>query len=121
MENPLKEYLVSLEKVYSLEVDLLLPGHRSLLQDHRKRIRELQEHHRNRLNEVISALQEGEKNTFQIAPCISWDIKSDSWEEFPPTQKWFAFGETLAHLICLEGEGKIRKETKGNEILYSLA
>jgi len=121
MENPLKEYLASLEKVYTLEVDLLLPGHRSLLNDHRKRIRELQEHHRNRLNEVISALEEGEKNTFQIAPCISWDIKSDSWEEFPPTQKWFAFGETLAHLIYLEGEGKIRKETKGNEILYSLA
>ena len=121
VENSLKDYLTSLEKVYALEVDIILPGHRSLMKDHRKRIRELQEHHRNRLNEVISALEEGEKNTFQVAPCISWDIKSDSWEEFPPTQKWFAFGETLAHLIYLEGEGKLRKETKGNGILYSLA
>jgi len=122
MENPLKEYLASLEKVYTLDVQLILPGHRSLLQDHRRRIRELQAHHQNRLNEVVAALGDGgKKSAFQIVPYISWDVRAASWEDFPPAQKWFAFGETLAHLIYLEGEGRIQRETEGNGILYSLA
>jgi len=31
LANPLKEYLSSLDKVYPLDVSLVLPGHRSLI------------------------------------------------------------------------------------------
>ena len=120
MENSLKHYLVNLEKVYGLDVALVLPGHRSLMNNHRQRIKELQEHHRDRLDEVLSALKDGGKTVFQVAPYINWDIKCNSWEEFPPPQKWFAFGETLAHLRYLEAEGRVRGEKKENRVLFSL-
>jgi glyoxylase-like metal-dependent hydrolase (beta-lactamase superfamily II) len=121
LKNSLKQYLANLEKVYTLDVNLVLPGHRSLCNDHRKRIMELQEHHRNRLSEVLFALEGGEKTAWEVAPYITWDIDCNSWEEFPSVQKWFAVGETIAHLDYLEADGRARKETKNHKVLYSLA
>ena len=120
MEDSLGEYLANLEKVYSLDVELVLPGHRNIWNDHRKRIKELQEHHQARLKEVLAALEDGEKTTFQVAPYIAWNIDYRSWELFPAGQKWFAVGETLAHLKYLEKQGMVRRETQGNKILFSL-
>ncbi len=121
MKDSLKEYLASLEKVYTLEVNLVLPGHRSLLNDHRKRIRELQEHHRARVGEIIAALEKGDKTAFEMAPYVTWNVDYGSWELFPAPQKWFAVGETLAHLHYLEGEGMVRRKTKQGQIIFSLA
>ncbi|MFB0520633.1 MAG: MBL fold metallo-hydrolase, partial [Desulfatiglandales bacterium] len=105
--NPLKEYLMSLDKVSDLEVELVLPGHRSIFKNQKERIRELKQHHRARLEEVISILEEGRQNAFQIASQMTWDIGYKSWDLFPPAQKLFAFGEALAHLKYLEEEGEV--------------
>ena len=121
MEDSLGNYFRSLEKVNALEVDTVLTGHRTLVNDHRRRIRELQEHHRNRLNEVIAALEKGEQNILQIAPQISWDITAETWEEFPPAQKWFAFGEAMAHVLYLVGQGKVKRREQGGKYLFSLS
>ncbi len=121
MEDSLRQYLASLEKVNALDVELVLPGHRRLVHDLHGRIAELQEHHRARLHEVMVALGEGPKNILQIAPRISWDITAKTWEEFPPPQKWFAFGETLAHVKYLEGKGLVRHITQAGAITYGLA
>jgi len=120
MEDSLGEYLANLEKVYYLDVELVLPGHRNIWNDHRRRIKELQEHHQARLKEVIAALESGGKTAFQVAPYITWDIDYRSWELFPAGQKWFAVGETLAHLKYLEKQGMVRRETQENRMLFSL-
>jgi hypothetical protein len=70
---------------------------------------------------VLVALGDGEKNILQIAPHISWDITAKTWEEFPAQQKWFAFGETMAHVKYLEGKGKARSKNRNGTIVYSLA
>jgi glyoxylase-like metal-dependent hydrolase (beta-lactamase superfamily II) len=108
MEDSLGQYLDSLEKVNALDAKLVLTGHRRLVHDLQRRVKELQEHHRTRLNEVLVALGDGEKNVFEIAPQIKWDITAKTWEEFPPPQKWFAFGETMAHVKYLEAKGKVK-------------
>jgi glyoxylase-like metal-dependent hydrolase (beta-lactamase superfamily II) len=120
MENSLKEYLGSLEKVYNLDVKLVLPGHRNIWNNQQGRIRELREHHQARANEILSALEDGRKTAFQLAPYITWDVDCSSWELFPPLQKLFAFGETIAHLDYLEQEGKVRRGQKEDKILFSL-
>jgi glyoxylase-like metal-dependent hydrolase (beta-lactamase superfamily II) len=120
MPNPLGAYLTNLDRIYNLEVKLVLPGHRSIMNDHKKRIDELKIHHRNRLNEVIVALQDGAKTAYQVAPYITWDFKYESWELFPPQQKWFAFGETLSHLKYLEKKGIVREGTRDDNIIFSL-
>jgi glyoxylase-like metal-dependent hydrolase (beta-lactamase superfamily II) len=118
--NPLKEYLASLEKVYQLDIELVLPSHKGLIRDYRERIRELEGHHRKRLSEIVSILEEGEKSAFQIASQMSWDIDYDSWDLFPVPQKWFATGEAISHLRYLEEEGIVWRGMKDQRRDYSL-
>jgi glyoxylase-like metal-dependent hydrolase (beta-lactamase superfamily II) len=118
--NPLKEYLASLEKVYELDIELVLPGHRSISRNCRERIQELKHHHEKRFDEVISILERGSKNAFRVASQMSWDILYDSWDLFPVSQKWFAIGEAIAHLKYLEEKGIIRREMRGKKRVFSL-
>lgn len=119
LEDPLRHYLLSLEKVRDLEVQLVLPGHRRIMKEHRGRIAELLAHHEKRLNETLGALQHGEKSAWEVASHLSWDIDCRSWEAFPPVQKWFAIGETIAHLDCLRARGDIeRRENEGRILFY---
>jgi glyoxylase-like metal-dependent hydrolase (beta-lactamase superfamily II) len=118
--NPLKAYLGSLEKIYGLDIELILPGHRGTFTNWGERIQELKHHHQERLDEIISILGKGKKSAFEIASEMSWDILYDSWELFPVPQKWFATGEAIAHLKYLEEMGRIKKEIREREIIYSL-
>jgi glyoxylase-like metal-dependent hydrolase (beta-lactamase superfamily II) len=120
MENPLEKYLSSLEKVYSLDVKLLLPGHRRLMNNHRARSEELREHHKKRLNEAIHALELGEKTAWEVAPHLSWNIHSNAWERFPSIQEWFALGETIAHLEYLEACGCTMSRVHKKKLMFSL-
>ena len=119
--NPLKEYLISLDKVYDLDVELVLPGHRRVFKNHKERIRELKKHHQTRLEEVISILGKTKQNAFQIASQMTWDISYKAWDLFPPAQKWFAFGEAMAHVKYLEEEGKVGWEMDGQGVVFFIA
>ncbi len=116
--NPLAEYLKSLDKVYGLDVELVLPGHRRPFRDLKKRIAELKDHHQRRAEEIISVLNGDKKTAYQVASLISWDISCDSWDSFPVIQKWFAVGEVIAHLKYLEEEGRVRKEVGQQGMIY---
>ena len=67
MANSLNEYLASLDKVYDLDVELVLPGHRRRFENHKQRIDELKKHHETRANEVISILKQGSQHAYQVA------------------------------------------------------
>jgi glyoxylase-like metal-dependent hydrolase (beta-lactamase superfamily II) len=116
--NPLKEYLASLDKVYGLDIELVLPGHRSVFRNCKERIQELKYHHQKRLDEIISILGKGSQNAFQIASQMSWEIIYDSWDLFPVTQKWFAIGEAISHLKYLEEKKIIQREMEGQTIIF---
>jgi len=117
-QNPLKSYLKSLDKVFNLDVDLVLPGHRRLFSDHRHRIRELQTHHKKRLAEVQDILGSSPANAYETASQMTWDIRANSWEEFPITQQWFATGEAISHLRYLEEKRMIKRKTSGKMISF---
>ncbi|UCF95461.1 MAG: MBL fold metallo-hydrolase [Desulfobacterales bacterium] len=119
-QNPLGRYFDSLDRVYDLEVDLVLPGHRRLITDHRARIIQLKVHHKKRLGEILDILGSGDMSAFEVASKMSWDINCDSWEVFPPAQKWFAVGEAIAHLRYLEAKGRITRRIKGNLFRFAI-
>jgi glyoxylase-like metal-dependent hydrolase (beta-lactamase superfamily II) len=121
-ENALKDYLASLEKVSELDIELVLPGHRGIIRNCKKRIEELKYHHQRRLEEVLSILEDGGQNAYQVASQMSWDIANeyDSWDLFPVPQKWFATGEAIAHLKYLEEEGTVVKAMSEHNILFSI-
>jgi glyoxylase-like metal-dependent hydrolase (beta-lactamase superfamily II) len=119
-ENPLRDYLQSLDKVFNLDIELALPGHRGFVKDCKKKVQELKNHHQMRVNEVLSELKNNREDAFHIASKITWDMKCDSWELSPMHQKLFASLETIAHLKYLEEEGLIQKEIEEKKLLFSL-
>lgn len=119
MENPLEYYFASLQKVYDLAIEIVLPGHRSIMNGHRERIGQIRTHHRKRLEEALRALESGDKTAWDVAPFLTWNIDFRSWDDFPPVQKWFALGETLAHLNYLAAHGSIRCRRHKDRFLYS--
>jgi glyoxylase-like metal-dependent hydrolase (beta-lactamase superfamily II) len=120
-QDPLKQYLKSLDKVAPYEIDWVLPGHRTPFRDHRRRIAELKEHHDIRTEEVASILRRGSRTAYQVASEMTWDIDCDTWEDFPLPQKWFAGGEAMAHLKFLEGRGRVVREKTDGKYFFRLA
>lgn len=116
--DPLLDYLCSLDKVKELDADLVLPGHRSLITDMKRRIEELQEHHRIRAEEVMSIVCEKPRNAYEVAARMTWDLTYDVFEDFPIAQKWFAAGEALAHLKFLEGQNRIRRVLRDGVVVF---
>jgi glyoxylase-like metal-dependent hydrolase (beta-lactamase superfamily II) len=119
-ENPLRLFLASLDKVDKLKVDLVLPGHRGLIDRHRDRIEELKKHHARRLAEVLSIFNGCSMNAFQIASNMTWDFVSEGWDQFPATQKWFATGEAISHLRYLEKAGRLIQKTEKKIIKFNI-
>jgi glyoxylase-like metal-dependent hydrolase (beta-lactamase superfamily II) len=117
--DPLATYLASLDKTYGLDVKLVLPGHRAIFSDCRRRIEELKEHHHERAHEVLSILSTGPKTAYEVASEMGWDIVCDSWEQFPIAQKWFAVGEAIAHLRYLVNMAEAEQKEIDGKVLYA--
>ena len=111
--DPLGVFLHSLEKIEDLEVDLCLPGHRSLIHDFRGRVDELKGHHEARADEAVAVLADGPLDAYGTAARMTWSIRARSWDDFPLMQRWFATGETIAHLRFLEDRGRVSRQPGG--------
>jgi glyoxylase-like metal-dependent hydrolase (beta-lactamase superfamily II) len=109
----LSDYINSLHKIEKFEVELALPGHRTTGdKSFQQRIQELLKHHQVRLDEAQQVVTEFKRAcAYQAASRMTWSIRAKSWEDFPDSQKWFATGETLAHLFYLKNLGRL-----GNEV-----
>ncbi|MET1101634.1 MAG: MBL fold metallo-hydrolase [Pyrodictiaceae archaeon] len=106
--NPLGDYLESLSKVEEAGAKLLLPGHRRLINEPAKRIRELRIHHTRRLCEMLGILLSRPGLTvYEAASQMTWDVPFKSWSEFPLSQKYFAHAEALSHAKHLAVSGII--------------
>ncbi|HPO14659.1 MAG TPA: MBL fold metallo-hydrolase [Candidatus Hydrogenedentes bacterium] len=119
--DTLGTYLASLDKVYGLDVALVLPGHRRTFTDFQGRIRELKDHHQEREDEVVKILQEGARTAYETATRMTWDFAAPSWDHFPMMQKWFAVGEAGAHLRHLEAKGNVNKTVREGTFTYTIS
>lgn len=116
MEDALGMYLNSLRRVRDMDIDVPLPAHRAVGNvTLRERIDELFEHHEQRLNEALEIVRaEPGLSAYEIAARMRWHIRADSWDDFPVNQKYFAHGETVAHLDRLAVLGQVIKKP-GND------
>lgn len=112
-DNPLGEYLDSLEKVSKLEVKYYLPGHGNIQSDFKERIKSLKCHHYQRLLETLQIMSSKPLSAYEISSKMNWDIKIP-WEDFPTTQKYFAIGETLAHIRYLQENNVVKSIYKSH-------
>jgi glyoxylase-like metal-dependent hydrolase (beta-lactamase superfamily II) len=117
--DTLGNYFASLDRVCLLDVELVLPGHRQTFHDLRGRVRELKEHHQQRLEEALAILRARPSTVYEVASQMTWDIVAKSWEDFPVLQKWFATGEAGSHLRHLEETGSVRRIIRNGAFTYS--
>lgn len=112
-EDSLGTYLQSLEKMKAYDVELALPAHRNLSGlTMYERIDQLIEHHRKRFGETERIIREHPgMDAYGITAKMTWHIRAKSWDDFPMSQKFFAFGETLAHLDYLVIRNVIKRHT----------
>lgn len=103
--DPLADYLYSLRRVEALGAKVALPGHRALIHDVAGRAREIAAHHVDRLAKVAAAAD--------AAPggATAWEVCRRIFpvEELTLHQIRFALAETLAHLVYLCNQGRLRK------------
>jgi glyoxylase-like metal-dependent hydrolase (beta-lactamase superfamily II) len=105
--DPLGDYLAALEHTIELEPRLALPGHGELIDDPVGRARELQEHHRRRLEETYAALTAAPQSGYALSFALFGD-------DLKPPARRFAIAETLSHVEHLvHRDGATRSEADG--------
>jgi len=108
VSNPLGDFLASLAKLEDLPADEVLPGHEYRFADLNSRLAELIQHHADRLDEIAQVLVDHPGATaWEITLRLHW---SRPWDEIQSFMQRQANGETMAHLILLELDGRVRRE-----------
>ncbi len=106
--DSLGDYLNSLDKTAALDVEELYPAHRAETGNLQERIAQLKAHHARRLENALDTVREAPGLTaYEIAGRMTWSIRCRSWEDFPLIQKFYAVGETMAHLDRLAVLGQV--------------
>jgi glyoxylase-like metal-dependent hydrolase (beta-lactamase superfamily II) len=115
--NPLGDFIASQEKIQKLDVDLALPAHGGVMDDHVKRSNQIIQHHYVRLEQILDILRREPRTGYEIAR-RAFDFGDDS----PVTYQFPATFETLAHVEYLRQQGVLKAETGGDGVvLYGLA
>ncbi len=115
-DDPLGEYLRSLDHVLQLGCSGLYIAHGELRDDFEERIRWLRQHHESRLDEVVTVVDKaGECTGWDVARRIRWNVPQSTWTSIPPLQRWCILGETMAYVQHLVAIGTIR-ETRQDQV-----
>ena len=72
-------------------------------------------HIANIYHEAVAA---GHDDIVSISSHAKW--RYENWNEWPLDQKFFSMGETMAHLVHLVCEGKIKQTICGDEYRFEL-
>jgi glyoxylase-like metal-dependent hydrolase (beta-lactamase superfamily II) len=108
--NPLKLFLSSINKYLALPANtLVLPSHGKPFTGMHQRIYQLQNHHADRLAEVMQACSQQPTSGADIVPIM---FK----RELDLHQMTFAIGEAVAHLHMLWYEGKLARSMNSDGI-----
>jgi glyoxylase-like metal-dependent hydrolase (beta-lactamase superfamily II) len=114
-EDPLGEFLASLEKIEDLAPELVLPGHGRPFEDGAVRARVTIRHHDRRLGSILQVIRKAPRTASEITD----EIFGTTLLHF---QRRLALGEALAHLAHLRKSGEVERiEGPDGRFLYRKA
>ncbi|MDK2795014.1 MAG: hypothetical protein PWQ22_240 [Archaeoglobaceae archaeon] len=103
----LEDYLLALEKLKSMEIEVIYPAHERRIYDVSGRIEYLKEHYLQRTAEVLEILGDEPMSVESIANEIDWS--QGKYESLSPFDKYLAILETLSYLRFLRKRGLVRE------------
>jgi hypothetical protein len=106
----------SLHLLVDLDVDIVLPAHEFEIHDLKKRVHEIEGHHEERLDEMVSCVDSGGSTAWDVAGRVKW--ATGMLTDFEPHMQRSAVGETLAHLEFLFEQGRLSKVMRGKHLYW---
>ena len=116
--NPLALFLEGHRKLKELDVEMVHPAHEHSFPNLGKRVDEMLNHHRDRMNEMLAQVQDGQKTSWEVSSKIGWNVAS--WEKLDPWTRRAALMETLAHLEYMVSAGEMERGERESMVVYGL-
>ncbi|ARJ37866.1 MULTISPECIES: MBL fold metallo-hydrolase [Sporosarcina] len=110
-DNPLQEYMMSLDKVASYKTGIALPGHGKAIVSLPDRVAEMKVHYQKRWRQTFEAIGEEGKTAFDACQLV---YKGYSNGKLLP-----AFMQTITNLIYLESIGQVKRVEHAGKYYYS--
>lgn len=109
--RPLRSFLESLGAIRDLPVRMVYPAHGDPFPDLPKRVDEIREHHAERTQLIVAALQGKEKTAFEVSGVIFGT-------DLPEFDQFLALNETYVHIVELMDKGLVRADERYGLVLY---
>lgn len=117
--SPLGEYLRSLELTLRMPDALMLPAHGPVGGSTRARAQVLTDHHRDRLDATERAVAAGADTGHAVAGLLPWTSRKRSLADLDLWNGMLAVHETVAHLVVLAADGRVRMHDIGDSVRFS--
>lgn len=100
-DGSLKDYMTSLERLRSLDVAKIYPGHGPVVEDGTGKLTEYIDHRRDRERQVVEAIRAGDTEIGAMVKRI--------YKDYPEAVHPVAERSVLAHLEVLEADGRVER------------
>ena len=110
VQNPLKDYLESLEKIKTYTMSIALPGHGDMITNAEQRAEDIISRHHYQLQRTLEIVQNEEKTAGQI--CL------EMYGELKLRKILAPLMSSITRLIYLESIGKVCSEEKEGKLYY---
>lgn len=109
-QDILQSYFDSLDRTLDLPIEHLAWGHGVLRQDFPERVRWLAHHHRQRVEEARTVIENNPDRTgIEIVRSLHWSVPFNSWEDIPPLQRSTIIAGGLAVIDHLVARGIVER------------
>ncbi|HEY0508521.1 MAG TPA: MBL fold metallo-hydrolase [Blastococcus sp.] len=118
-ELPLRDYLDSLRLVLDLPDMQLLPAHGPVTDSAHGRVKELLDHHDERLDKCLAAVASGATTAHEVASLLGWTRHERRLASLDDFNQMLAVVETHAHLELLAATGRLGSTAGHGPTIYS--
>ncbi len=117
-EDLVKAYFESLQKVYPLNLEIILPGHGIPFTEHRPLVKKIYHYHSHRLEAILNKINGTPVGAYDIASQQKLGGVVNSWNDLPALHQWVATGETVAYLNYLHQRGRIERIATNGKVTF---
>lgn len=109
----LRHYLQGLDRLTSIDIKRVWPGHGEVIDDYRQVVAMVREHHQARFNALVDLLR-------KYGPCTAFELSRITYPDLKGFNIFLGLSEVQAHLDVLVEEGRVEVEKKDGVAYYFL-